>query len=1239
MKKVKTENSKEISSKQKQSQRQQEYKKEDPLEHMLLRPDMYIGSTELEKKEEYVAVLKENLSSYSIQKRLVNISPAIVRIFIEPLSNAIDNLARSIEKQTKMTTIKININKETGETSFWNDGYAIPVEIHEKENCYVHTLIFGSLLTSSNFDDNKDRINISGKNGVGVKSLNVFSKVFTVEGYDPINKKYFSQTWRNNMKTVEKPVVKMVAGAKAKTGYTKVSYIPDFSRFTSEGEFKNGYTQDIIDVYTKLVIDTAMLTKLNVYLNDKLIPVKSLPDYARLFKSIDAETENKNEDEESDDNESEDNEENDNEGDNESEDNLEEKLISRRESQSSKTSKISKTSSKNSKEELLYIKTSDCEVALMPAKEFEAISFANGIHTSLGGVHVDAWSEALFRPIVEKFNKKNKPSLNISDVKKNFRLFVVAVVNKPVFDSQSKLTLKGPSVIAEVKKTVFTELYKWSVIKRLDELIRLKEMSVLKKATKRSRDYEKVEGLLPANLEGTKRSHECTLLLVEGLSASTYASNGIEKGVFGKVGPDYFGVLCLRGKVLNTTNAKIVTISKNKVVSDIIKALGVQFEVDYTIEENYKKLRYGSLMIISDQDCDGFHITGLIQNLFHSLFPSLLKRSPPFIISMQTPLIRVYKPDNRLFYNEEEFKSYIDSLNGKPCDKKYLKGLGSSTTEDIIETFGEKMVKFVYDKKCDDTMTKAFNAKHADARKKWLETYNAKDGAYKWKTSEQETINVSYTDFIDKEFIRFSIEDCNRSLPHLLDGMKQCNRKVLFTCFKRKLNTKSKEIKISQLSGATSELTAYKHGEASLEATIIGMCQSYVGSNNIPLLARGGIVGSRMEGGKDSASGRYVHTYLDMLTRYIFKEEDDVLLNYLQDDGENIEPEFYVPIIPMILVNGSIGIGTGHSTNIPCYNPIDLVSCIKLWLDKKEIPNIVPWYRKHTGKMIKESEDKFTSWGTVERITDNKVAIKELPIGYWTVDFIDSLKDLKKEKKIKDFIRKSANPVVIHIEVKEVEGGIVCDEKTLKLTSVLRTTNLVAFNRKSVIKKYKTVLEMIEEFCEVRYEYYVKRKKWQLEGLKLKIKLLENKKRFLEEIRDGIIVLFVDNAKKKESKKTSVLVEELTNRKYDKNIEEGGKKEKEESDEEGDEKDEKSFKGKHGFEYLLNLKISNITAEKINKLKNEIKSSIESKDELEKTSEKQIWLSELKDFEDQYKKYLVLLDKEDNALKLLKKKK
>lgn len=999
-------------------------------------------------------------------------------------------------------------------------------------------------------------------------NCNVFSTYFQVKGLDPNNKLTFSQEWTQNMTLPLEPIVEKT---KASKGYTQVSWIPDFKKLKMKG-----YSQDIIDLYCRYVVDAAMLTGVKVYFNDVIIPVKNLKDYSLLYSSV----------EESD---------------------------------------------------KLYIKDNNSEVVLMPSQGFQSVSFVNGVYTSLGGTHVDAWVETLFRPIVTKLSKPKGTSFTLLDIKKFFKIFVSIKVINPEFESQSKHRLES-SVKVSAKTKHINEILKWSVI---DDIKRSKDIVALKKIERKKKNFVKVEGLDPANNEGTKYSKDCTLILVEGLSAKTYAVQGIEVGAFGKKGRDWFGIYALRGKLLNVRNAKTSSIASNKVVADIVKALGVRSCEDYTQETIFKTLRYGRVMIITDADVDGIHISGLIQNMFHTLFPTLLERAEPFITSMQTPIVKVkLGRQDLLFYDEREYQKYVQNYNKKyptkQINKKYYKGLGTSSSQDIMETFGKKMVEFENDENATFNMHKIFHTNQSDARKIWLEKYDASNIALAWDGDKQETNSLSISDFLNTEMIKFSLNDCKRSIPNLVDGLKESHRKTLYSCFLRNLKYSGKTLKVAQLAGYTAEHSGYHHGEQNLYDTITKMANSFIGSNNIPLLYRDGQFGSRLSGGKDAANARYICTKLDGLTRLIFRQEDDVLLERVVDDGDVVEPLFYVPIIPMILVNGcTVGIGTGWSSNIPCYNPLDIVSAVKEWLkngnkafEQSEddtsislLSEIHPWYRGFTGTIEKSGNQKYTSWGNIREEKRIKV-IDELPVGMWTDTFKESLDNLLEEKALKS-VKNYSTPKKVCFNISECADGISCNLKNLGLHKYIYTSNMVLFTEKGAIKKYNNVDEIIDDFCNIRMEYYVKRKKYNLEQLNKDIKFLGNKKRFLEEVMNGNIKLFDDSGNKRKSRKTSDIIFTLEERGYDKEI----KKVNINDVIEDDEDDEKESKNS-GYDYLMRLQFRSITEEKINKLSNDIDSKIKERDTLLKTSENKLWLNDLKEFEVAYHKWLKVIENE-----------
>ena len=624
-----------------------------------------------------------------------------------------------------------------------------------------------------------------------------------------------------------------------------------------------------------------------------------------------------------------------------------------------------------------------------------------------------------------------------------------------------------------------------------------------------------------------------------------------------------------------------------------------QYVYDLQTKNNHFNGGIGSLII---SNSDGIHISSLLLNLFHSLFPSLLIRNPSFIISMQTPIVRVFlQKTEKLFYNEKDFKDYIKSNASKNLKFKYYKGLGTSSDKEIKQTFGKKIISFVKDEDTDKTVEKTFSSLCSDERKEWLTCYDPdKIGSY--VGNEEGCSDISITHFLDSELIKFSLDNCERSLPNVLDGLKQSQRKILYTCFQRKLNYTGKTLKVAQLAGSVAEKTNYHHGEQCLYETITKMAQEFPGANNIPLLFRDGQFGSKISGGKDAASARYIFTKLDRLTRLIFHPEDDVLLENVVDDGEMVEPKHYIPIIPMILVNGSAGIGTGWSCNIPSYNPLDLIKCIKIWLTNKSLNKkeniyiyLKPWYRGFTGQIDEDEEDdnKYITYGNLykEKKT-KKTIVDELPIGVWTDKFKEYLEELVEHKIISSFNNYSTSKKPF-FEIMEMRG----QPSSIKLYSYIRTSNMVLFVDNHKLKKFDNIETIIDHFCEIRFEYYIKRKAYKLKAYNNELKTIRNKRNFLEEVMNDTLII--------KHRSEDDIIKDLETKQFDKEEE--------------------------SYNYLLKMPIKNFTQQKLDKLDNEInKIEIDIKT-LKNTTENELWIKDLDEFEKEYHSYIKELDKNMNS--------
>ena len=610
-----------------------------------------------------------------------------------------------------------------------------------------------------------------------------------------------------------------------------------------------------------------------------------------------------------------------------------------------------------------------------------------------------------------------------------------------------------------------------------------------------------------ALLAGTKESGQCTLILTEGDSAKALAVSGLEV-----VGRDYFGVFPLRGKVLNVRDASSRTLAANAEVKALCNIIGLDFSKKYDNEEEIETLRYGKVMLMTDQDPDGSHIKGLVVNFIHYFWPELLKAKPNFMAMFVTPLVKCFKGTEEVsFSSVNEFHEWRNKEDRKGWRIKYYKGLGTSTSKEGKEYFKniESLTKdFEWGDGDGDKLDMAFDKKKSEERRRWLlDTFDA-------KAVPAFNDLVSFTQFVDEELIHFSAADNVRSIPSVIDGLKPSQRKVLYACFKKNLKS---EIKVAQLAGYVAEQTAYHHGEMSLHSTIVGMAQDYVGSNNVNLLVPGGQFGTRLMGGKDSASPRYIFTRLQPYTRKIFSQLDDPILDYLEDDGQSIEPSFYVPVVPMLVLNGSHGIGTGWSTSIPSFNPSDVISYIRFKLDGADGTfgeTLQPWVRGFSGTydVVKDVQ---RSTGSIRRSKGRRrkseVIIEELPVGRWTSDYKDFLSKLLEDGDIKSFTSEyTTSSVLFRVKLSKslASKDINHISSKLKLSTRISMSNMNAFNKDGIIRKYDSAEEIIDEWFEVRMHLYKKRKEGIVRRLAYEKERAEARGRFIEVVGKGDIDLF-----------------------------------------------------------------------------------------------------------------------------------
>ena len=1284
------------------------YKKHELRDHIYELPDTYAGSSDAQTIETYLF----SDATGTMEKRAITYVPVLYKCFDEVLVNALDQAMRmkgSTDAGVKpVRNIKVNVDRATGVVEVFNDGDGVDVEKHPQFDIYVPELIFGELLTSTNYDKSEEKV-VGGKNGLGAKLANIFSKTFSVETLDHRRHRLYKQTWRDNMTVREAPAVR-AAGTKA-APYTRVRFLLDFARFGVEG-----LTDDLFDLFRRRTMDAGACTDANVavYFNDAKLEYKDFEHFADLF--------------------------------------------------------IGKKDERPRAYEACGEGDRRWEVLATYSEggQFEQTSFVNGINTLRGGKHVDYIVAQIAKRLADMVSSKKKKEVKPQHIRDNLMVFVKAVVVNPAFDSQTKETLTTVAskfgAKCELSDKFMDKLYKAGVADRAVSLTDFHDTKKLAKTDGKKSTRVLVPKLDDANRAGTKDSGACTLILTEGDSAKTMAISGLSV-----VGRDHYGVFPLRGKILNVRDANLKKIAENEEISNLKKILGLEQNKDY---KDLSSLRYGRILIMTDADSvaadtplllrdaqgrvtirtidgiaatdwaagdgagkeyaftagfeawtetgwtpikhvmrhkvtkrmfrvathtgavdvtedhsllnpagekvspkelvlgsellhafpqcgdleldpdlgldldtlddiraqstepfhitfetkleamrgyfagrarglrvrleapstphyfgtgaayrlkyepeggaaaadegavhsiidlgvteqyvydletanhhfhagigqlivhntDGSHIKGLLFNVFQSLWPSIFKMSG-FLASLQTPIVKASHPKDGavLFYNLDEFETWRRGRNLRNWTFLYLKGLGSSSAADAKQYFKTmKTLTYAYTGAASDAaMDLAFNKKRADDRKAWLMRYDRHQQLdYTQKT-------VPYETFIADEFIHYSNRDLERSIPSMVDGLKESLRKILYGCFKKRLF--GKEIKVAQLAGYISEVSAYHHGETSLQGAIVGLAQDFVGANNVRLLEPVGQFGTRIQGGADAASPRYIYTKLSPIARLLFPEDDDAVLTYLDDDGVSVEPQYYVPIVPFVLLNGGVGIGTGFSTNVPAHNPAEVVEmCLQLVaaLDAAGVrvdakPDLLtavevveacalravrPYVAGFEGAIVPHKEGEggstsaYASRGVWRWNANDTLEVTELPCGTWTEDFKDLMTNMLMtpggHPLLKDYENHYTDKKVrfvlkFHPGKREAVTDKVLESEFKLLSSKgLSYGNMHLYSAEGAVAKYRDVHHITRQHARVRLATYLARKQAQLRKMEADHMLVSAKVRFIQDVVDGRI--------------------------------------------------------------------------------------------------------------------------------------
>jgi DNA topoisomerase-2 len=1112
------------------------YKKMDEREHIRNRLGMYLGPAEVQKYKNWTFI-----NDKFIYEDL-EFSYALYKSIDEVICNSIDHVERTrkLRGSNKCNKIMVSFNKE-GEIIIENNGQGILIEKFNKlgdDETYIPEVIFSQTRTSSNYDDNDDQIS-SGINGLGVKLTNFTSEYFIIETSDTKTKKYYCQKFEDGNKIKNKPIItnfNKIKEKELKNSFVKITFKPDYMLF-----YKKEFNQEIYEVLNKIILSRLIFTSvycnnITTIYNDNEIAIKTLEDLSnKIFQN----------------------------------------------------NQIIKTSLKCNKdimsEVIIIVKNNEDNYP-----NINNISLINGIVVKRGS-HIQYINKLILDNLTNNLKKLSKNNTIKSNmVTDNLFFMFSGKILKPNWKGQCKDELCIPLSKFknyELEKKIYPIIWK-NIQEELKALVSIKENKKIEKNNgSKVRNILNIENLFDAKYAGTNKSLKCKLFLTEGLSALSYAKTGISI-----LGAEYLGAFPLKGKLLNVKDCSLSTIEKNQEINSLKKIIGLKHGHKYT---SLNELRYGSIIGLVDSDLDGNHILGLIINLIHTFWPELIDLG--FITKIQTPIIKISKGKKELlFYTLYEYQQWVENNSISGYNIKYFKGLGTSSVHEQRNTFQNKkidqlLINYISDESMNTNINLGFNKKLSDTRKQWLLNYSDDNNILKSKSNE-----ISCSDMINKELIHFSIYNVQRSIPSIMDGLKPSQRKILFTGFN--YLKPLKEIKVAQFSAIVSQKSMYHHGEMSLTQAIINMAQNYVGSNNINYLIPSGQFGTRLQNGHDAASARYIFTYINEIIYNIFPKDDRNILNYLNEEGESIEPEFYIPCIPTVLINGCKGIGTGFSTELFPRDVNEICNYMLNKLDdnlkgKNNNNKLQPYFNLYSGTIIQDPEiqNKYHVYGIFKfDKKNNSMIITEIPIYVSSSKYKDFIEQLANNEsniiecdtseisnfKIKIILKFKSDyfKTLLKTDIEEVY-------KLFKLKTTLTENNIYLFNHNNKINKYSDVFEIIDEFYNARLPYYQKRKDYLINRHKYELMILENKVNFINGIINENIIVYKQKIKDIENQ---LIIQNFN-------------------------------KVDNSYHYLTSLSINSLSIEKVKELEKKYKDKSKLLNQIKNTNIKEMWKSDIEE--------------------------
>ena len=922
------------------------------IEHMDAKT-MYVGS--FDRVSKFMALNKEG----KIYKTELEHSPALIKCIDEPLVNTTDQIIKGVH----VLQIWTDINAKTGVVTVYNSGKGISICIHEKvskqkgRDIYNPEVAFSMPRTGTNLHTKKGH-DVGGTNGYGVKLTAAFAELFKLETVDDVVNLKYKQTFKNGLKQIDLPKIT----SSDEGPYVELSFLPRYAKFGYDvNELSSKPPQwmseliDIIRLRVSLLACFAKSLDPNcevVYMNKK---VKHITPKDILATMIDIKDDN--------------------------------------------YYSIRTQSTENKKHYLDY--------AIVIGTKPKCISVLNGIQI-MEGSHFKHLYDSITKIIKEKDKGKDR-SINV----KSF-LWVVASGHLSINNWASQTKDKF------IEKSAFFEQFDLSkssnalnaIATRLIELQSIKDLDKAAKNAKNKKN--KYEKYTPAKI----KSNTNTLALAEGDSALSLLRAGLAvKGA--SLNLNNCGLFSLGGVPTNVSKTKkevssslidelqstsnnsdkdsdsdsdddsndVTTIPtekfwKSKVFGALVQALNLDKDKTYKTKDELKTLNYGRVIICVDQDLDGRgNICTLVEQMFFTFWPALYDHG--FIQHWNSPIIRVSKPNGTVIHEfkyENDYKKWEKTTNTSGLVIKYVKGLAGhnkSHAQTMFKRFESDVITMTTDKKTKAKFHTYYGYGNSAERKEVLATavkHLTNAEISKIETTRSMTC-TRQLDLAVKEFMQAAML---RGLKGL-DGLTPARRKALTLCLKHDDN---KYLKVFQLSGKTAYEMYYHHGPASMEGAIIKMAQTYLGSNYYPLLQGDGIFGSRRCRGKDHGSPRYIDVRLNrIITRVLYNKDDFPNLPKQFEDGVQVEPMYYIPVIPMCILEHNKGLSYAWSLRSAARSLDSVCAMMKALCDGKQYKKKLALNTEGYKGEMKMTDGKVVMTGIYKKVNNTTLHITELPIG------------------------------------------------------------------------------------------------------------------------------------------------------------------------------------------------------------------------------------------------------------------